>query len=215
MIAIICTLFFFVGVIIASTTFCIFRDVNLSRMYSTVDLEPTLLTAFFIFLLPFTSGNPVSKHLSGLPLRLAGPPWRQRLSASHVGQDAVDEDGHDGGAEQAGHGHRDEPRQEDVPEETPVHRLPGAQPAHGDHRAHLTKKKNKKTLESSRLPVYWSRPHLTTSSGSAAYLAVGGGDGQADVGRHHHGQSRGQLDGETAVDAREEVNKTRLFRCIS
>lgn len=56
---------------------------------------------------------------------------------SDEGQDAVDEQGHDGGAEQAGHRHRDEPRQEDVPEEAPVHGLLGADPAHGHDRAHL------------------------------------------------------------------------------
>lgn len=56
---------------------------------------------------------------------------------SDEGQDAVDEQGHDGGAEEAGHGHRDKPRQEDVPEEAPVHRLLGADPTHGHDRAHL------------------------------------------------------------------------------
>lgn len=56
---------------------------------------------------------------------------------SDEGQDAVDEQGHDGGAEQAGHRHRDEPGQEDVSEEAPVHGLLGADPAHGHDRAHL------------------------------------------------------------------------------
>lgn len=63
------------------------------------------------------------------------PPEQHALS--HEGQDAVDQQGHDGGAEQAGHRHGDEPGQEDVPEEAPVHRLLGADPAHGHHRAHL------------------------------------------------------------------------------
>lgn len=56
---------------------------------------------------------------------------------SDKGQDAVDEQGHDGSAEQASHGHRDEPRQEDVPEEAPVHCFLGADPAHGHDWAHL------------------------------------------------------------------------------
>ena len=53
------------------------------------------------------------------------PPGR---APSDEGQDAVDEQGHDGSAEQAGHGHRDKPRQEDVPEEAPVHCFLGADP---------------------------------------------------------------------------------------
>lgn len=56
---------------------------------------------------------------------------------SDEGQNAVDEQRHDGGAEQAGHGHRDEPSQEDVSEEAPVNGLLGADPAHGHDRAHL------------------------------------------------------------------------------
>lgn len=56
---------------------------------------------------------------------------------SDKGQDAVDEQGHDGSAEQAGDGHCDEPCQEDVPEEAPVHRFLRADPAHGHDWAHL------------------------------------------------------------------------------
>lgn len=56
---------------------------------------------------------------------------------SDKGQDAVDEQGHDGSAEQAGDGHCDEPCQEDVPEEAPVHRFLRADPTHGHDRAHL------------------------------------------------------------------------------
>lgn len=56
---------------------------------------------------------------------------------SDKGQDAVDEQGHDGSAEQASHGHCDEPRQEDVPEEAPVHCFMGANPTHGHNRTHL------------------------------------------------------------------------------
>lgn len=52
-------------------------------------------------------------------------------SPSDVGQDAVDEQSHDGGAEQARHRHRDEPGQEDVPEEAPVHGFLRADPTHG------------------------------------------------------------------------------------
>ncbi|MEQ2208265.1 hypothetical protein XENOCAPTIV_011674, partial [Xenoophorus captivus] len=58
-------------------------------------------------------------------------------SLSDIGQDAVDEQGHDGGAEQAGHRHRDEPGQEDVPKEVPIHGFLGSDPAHGYDRAHL------------------------------------------------------------------------------
>lgn len=75
-----------------------------------------------------------SPHLQP-PRKPRRPPENSALS--HQGQDAVDQQGHDGGAEQAGHGHGDEPRQEDVPEEAPVHRFLGADPAHGHDRAHL------------------------------------------------------------------------------
>lgn len=79
-------------------------------------------------------------HLFVSSLRHLQPsrsPPLQQLAPSHEGQDAVDQQGHDGGAEQAGHGHGDEPRQEDVPEEAPVHCLLGADPADGHDRAHL------------------------------------------------------------------------------
>lgn len=56
---------------------------------------------------------------------------------SHKGQDAVDEQGHDGSAEQAGHRHCHEPSQEDVPEEAPVHCFLGTDPTHGHDWAHL------------------------------------------------------------------------------
>lgn len=65
-----------------------------------------------------------------------GPGPRAAADASHS-QDSVLEDGHDGSADEARDRHSDEPGHEDVAEEVPVHRLPGAQPAHGDHRAHL------------------------------------------------------------------------------
>lgn len=51
------------------------------------------------------------------------------LVPSHL-QDSKLEDSHDGSANEAGDGHGDEPRHEDVPEEAPVYCLPGAQPAH-------------------------------------------------------------------------------------
>lgn len=52
-------------------------------------------------------------------------------------QDAVDEDGHDGGTDQARDGHSHKPRHEDVSEQTPVYCLPWAQPSYCNHRAHL------------------------------------------------------------------------------
>lgn len=52
-------------------------------------------------------------------------------------QDAIDEDGHDGGTDQARDGHGYKPRHEDVPEQTPVHCLSRAQPSYCDHRANL------------------------------------------------------------------------------
>lgn len=70
------------------------------------------------------------------PTRKTGRP-PSNSTPSHEGQDAVDQQGHDGGAEHARHGHGDEPRQEDVPEEAPIHRFLGADPAHGHDRAHL------------------------------------------------------------------------------
>lgn len=81
----------------------------------------------------------VSLSLSlSLPLSLfsssALPPSRE---PSHIGQDAVDEQGHDGSAEQAGHGHSHEPSQEDIPEEAPVHCFLGTDPTHGHDWAHL------------------------------------------------------------------------------
>lgn len=60
-----------------------------------------------------------------------------RGSAVECSQDAVDEDGHDGGTDQTGDGHGHEPRHEDVSEQTPVHCLPWAQPAYCHHWAHL------------------------------------------------------------------------------
>ena len=56
---------------------------------------------------------------------------------SHERQDPVYEESHDSSTEQPGHGHRHEPRHEDVAEEAPVHGLPRADPAHRHHRAHL------------------------------------------------------------------------------
>lgn len=39
-------------------------------------------------------------------------------------QDAVGEDGHDGGADEAGDGHSHKPGHEDIPEQAPIHCLP-------------------------------------------------------------------------------------------
>lgn len=49
----------------------------------------------------------------------------------------VHEEGHHSSTEEPGHGHRHEPGHKYVPEEAPVHSLPGADPAHGYHGAHL------------------------------------------------------------------------------
>lgn len=57
--------------------------------------------------------------------------------AAGCSQDAIDEDGHDGGTDQTRDGHSHKPRHEDVSEQTPVYGLPWAQPSHCDHRAHL------------------------------------------------------------------------------
>lgn len=52
-------------------------------------------------------------------------------------QNNVYEESHDGSADQPRDGNCNKPSDEDVPEQTPVHRLPGAQPSHGHHRADL------------------------------------------------------------------------------
>lgn len=74
---------------------------------------------------------------SGPSFFLSTSLYPARPCPSDVGQYAIDEQRHDGGTEQAGHGYRDEPGQEDVPEQPPVHRLLGADPAYRHHRAHL------------------------------------------------------------------------------
>lgn len=93
---------------------------------------------------------------------------------SHIGQDAVDEQGHDGGAEQAGHGHRDEPRQEDVPEEAPVHSFLRADPTHGHNRTHLQatagrggKKNNQKQQRSKALK--WQSQRQWRAAGCSGF----------------------------------------------
>ena len=80
--------------------------------------------------------------------------------AAERSQDAVDEDGHDGGADQARDGHGHKPSHEDVPEQTPVDRLPWAQPAYGHHRAHLQTQQvsvESLPLPESRLPIIKQR----------------------------------------------------------
>lgn len=52
-------------------------------------------------------------------------------------QDAVNEDGHDGSADQARDGNCHKPRHEDVSEQTPVYSLSWTQPSYSNHRAHL------------------------------------------------------------------------------
>lgn len=75
---------------------------------------------------------------------------RGRRHKSHVGEDPVHEEGHDSGAEQTSHGHSHKPGHKDVPEETPVHGLPGADPAHGHHRAHLWEHRHSKVKTEAR-----------------------------------------------------------------
>lgn len=62
--------------------------------------------------------------------------------AALCSQDAVDEDGHDGSANQARDGHSHKPRHEDVSEQAPVYCLPWAQPSYCNHRAHLKTKQS-------------------------------------------------------------------------
>lgn len=50
----------------------------------------------------------------------SSPAW----GAAECSQDAIDEDGHNGSADQARNGHSHKPRHEDVSEKTPVYRLP-------------------------------------------------------------------------------------------
>lgn len=56
---------------------------------------------------------------------------------SHIWKDPIHEESHDSSTEQPSHGDSHKPGHKDVPEEAPVHGLPGADPAHGHHRAHL------------------------------------------------------------------------------
>lgn len=67
------------------------------------------------------------------------------FSISNVRQYAVDEQGHDSSAEEACYRDGHKPGQEDVPEKTPVHGLPGAEPAHRHHWAHLHPQQRQKS----------------------------------------------------------------------
>lgn len=119
---------------------------------SQYNQSPFVNLCSFLKLFSFTSLTPVPTCLPSTTPKLRFPSkfpllWlpscilhrspSRPLPPSDEGQDAVDEQGHDGGAEQASHRHRDEPGQEDVPEEVPVHGFLGADPAHGYDRAHL------------------------------------------------------------------------------
>lgn len=75
-----------------------------------------------------------ASHTSPCQVSLAG--WLEE-DKSHVGKDPVHKESHDSSAEQPRHGDSHEPGHEDVPEEVPVHGLPGADPAHSHHGAHL------------------------------------------------------------------------------
>ena len=140
----------------------------------------------------------------------------------NVSQDPVDEDGHNGSTDQARDGHSHEPRHEDVPEQTPVHCLSRTQPSNCDHRAHL----ETQPLSDNFLCIFemlqvmrrksfhiWTvyqtdcsrsyRPtvsvYLPDHSVWPAYLAVGGGDRQANVRGHYDSHSWGQFNAETTV----------------
>lgn len=67
-------------------------------------------------------------------LSLAG--WLEE-DKSHIWEDPVHKESHDSSTEQPGHGDSHKPGHKDVPEEVPVHGLPGADPAHSHHGAHL------------------------------------------------------------------------------
>lgn len=62
---------------------------------------------------------------------------KQKLLVVWSSQDDIYEESHDGSADQTTDGNRDEPGDEDVPEQTPVNWFPGAQPSHGHHGSHL------------------------------------------------------------------------------
>lgn len=71
-------------------------------------------------------------------------------------QDAKGEDGHDGGADEAGDGHRHKPGHEDISEQEPVDRLPRTQPPNRHNRAHL-----KQSTSSTPLKFTPQSPTLT------------------------------------------------------
>lgn len=56
---------------------------------------------------------------------------------SHIWKDPIHEESHDSSTEQSSHRDSHKPGHKDVPEEAPVHGLPGADPAHSHHGAHL------------------------------------------------------------------------------
>lgn len=117
----------------ASTLFLLF---HLQPTHSRYDIYPSSPP-------PLSLSPRLSFSSSALPPGVA---------PSDVGQDAVDKQGHDGGAEQAGHRHRDKPRQEDVPEEAPVHCFLGADPTHSHNWAHLeaaARREERKIISSS------------------------------------------------------------------
>lgn len=62
--------------------------------------------------------------------------WQQSVTVDTTvegSQNNIGEESHDGSADQARDRDRDKPGNEDVPEQMPVDRLPGAQPSHGHH----------------------------------------------------------------------------------
>lgn len=75
-----------------------------------------------------------------LPEQFFPPPPPLRGGAALYWQDAVGEDGHDGGTDEARDGHGHEPRHEDISEEAPIDCLPRPQPPDGHHRTHLETK---------------------------------------------------------------------------
>lgn len=92
------------------------------KTHPTLWLSLNILLFFFCLRLGFI--------FSSLPsyITLSSP-----FSISNVRQYAVDEQGHDSSTEEACYRDGHKPGQEDVPEETPVHSLLGADPAHCHH----------------------------------------------------------------------------------
>lgn len=110
--------------------------------------QAQITSPFFPLLLFLPKLLAWGKRYFSLPASLPFLPQRASFSSPAWGatvcsQDAIDEDGHDGGTDEASDGHSHKPRHEDIPEQTPVHCLPWAHPSYCYHRAHLQIKQDK------------------------------------------------------------------------